>query len=665
MSVLYCVKNCGRNATFNGFCDQCYESTFGSKPQRADGIVPKKKRGRPRSRRCSQDNCQEYPTYEVYGGICDRCYEILKRKEMDFPPDLRKYCKIICKWPACKSLKEVSGYCDKHYRRVKTERDAVIRKDIEDKEREEKSKIIFTSTNPGQDRIDWIEKNLKDAEYSDRPFRFADFQKEFIVQAFSTNASGKRIYNEAMLTCGRKNGKTTGMGALAIAEMRGPWGRSFDMPVGSVDKKAAGTMYYQTKKILKNSKLWAENHRSKKGVRGNDTEKVLTNLENEARLVCLASDSDNTLSFIPGAIIFIDELGFHKDRKLYNSMDTGRTIHNPLVIDIGTRGDEDSLFNKFLKIHEENPSPTRLVHQYITEEEIHDPFDEKTWFLANPGLGTIKDLDLLRSQFHDARSDDEKLHTLKLFDLNMKMDKINTRPFIDAPTWMRCAYTASREGPCYLGIDMAESNDLACVAAYWYETGALWVKAYVPSTPSLEEREKKDRLHYRGLPTDELMVAGKYALDYQAVAEDILKFHYHYAPDRAYADPNRIKRLIECLEDNGKNVEGAHFPVFEFIWQQFLGMNPCIEQFERLLREGKVAHSDSRLLKRAISTARVKYDDFMNRTFSKSSSAGKIDPLVAATLAAGGSAPKNREIKRKKKGLADYYKHNQPMMMGA
>ena len=44
--------------------------------------------------------------------------------------------------------------------------------------------------------------------------------------------------------------------------------------------------------------------------------------------VTLASDATHAISQIP-TLILIDELGYHKDRRLYNALDTGRGAFKP------------------------------------------------------------------------------------------------------------------------------------------------------------------------------------------------------------------------------------------------------------------------------------------------------------------------------------------------
>ena len=618
---------------------------------------------------CETPDCHNR---QVVAGLCIQCFKKSKTESSTRPKDpnlphipdkieleqkaVTAADQMVCSNPECPPYK--SG--PRKGKKKKVFRNGLCRSCYVQRDRSQphpgakayEPKIIFESTNPGQDRIDWIHANLKDAENPDKPFRFVDYQQDFIREAFeySDVYNKKRRYNTAILTCGRKNGKSTGMAALGICEMRGPWAKPFDIPIASTTKDEAGTIYFQAKKIARNSGFLIETTNARIGIRGNDNEKILTDTKTHAKLKCLASDAKGTLSIIPGSLIFIDELGFHKDRSLYDSMNTSRAAHNPLMFIIGTRGPENSVFNHLIKTQENTPSKYRLLYQYVTEDGVDDPFDVATWHKANPGLGTISQLEVLEALAEEARGDEEALNTFKLLYLNMKMELVATSPFVDAATWIRCDNNADIDGPCIAGLDMGDTNDLTSLALYWPKTGRLWVRVYLPSAGDLKNREKKDGIEYTKMPSDIVVTAGKYSLDHKIVAKDIAEFHQKYGIEMLYADPNRMKQMAEKV-DQYKLI----WPKVEMINTGYLGMNPCIDMFEEKLRTGHIAHGGNQLLKRCLALTRISRDALRNRRFEKNRSSGRIDPVIASCLATGGMAPKIRESSTRKGNLADLY----------
>ena len=681
-------RGCKEDAVLNGFCKDHYkdEKHF----QRQTGLVRDHASHKSiciiqdcfdevdsKTRYCLYHNgqitCKEKKC-QAYIFAKNRCKEhYIKWKREVENPNNNTGGSLTCFYPGCDLPPYKDDFCKDHLREIKAEiirkhkEKAKFDKQIQDeldhqeqlkKKQEEELKIEFPEQSPGKNRIDWAESNLYLPEDSSQPFRFLEFQKLFLIEAFSLNPDNKRIYDTALLTCARKNGKTTSIAAIALTELLGPWTKSLDMPVASVDKKSAGTLHMQARKMAKNSGFLTERIHAKEGIRSNDQEKVLKNCATEGRIVCLASDSVNTLSFIPGMLIMVDELGFQKTRQLYDSMDSSRAAHEPLMLIIGTRGPEHSVLNDILRKHKANPIENRLIHAYVTDDE-DDPFDEYTWYKANPALGEgaegILSIDFLRKQFNEAKNDEEKLHQLKLFQLNMQMETILVRPFVDAKIWARNNGEIIREGPCTAGLDLAQTNDLTSLSLYWSGTGGLHTKIYMPSLDNAEEilkKSEKDRIPYGKLPDDQLSIMGKHSLDYNLLVLDIANLHKEYNIEKLYIDPHRYAWFKECCENNSLR-EGIEIPHIQKVFQNYAGMSPCIAFFEKLLKDGLIKHDDEISLKSAISTARVSYDPMLNRRFEKSRSYGRIDPLISATMAVGGH---QTPTKISKKQLAEWYK---------
>ncbi|MDA2936823.1 terminase large subunit [Acidobacteria bacterium AH-259-A15] len=70
----------------------------------------------------------------------------------------------------------------------------------------------------------WVERYLAHAEgdFYGRPFRFADYQREFIWRAYELQPDGSRKYNEALLGVGKGAGKTELAAVFACLELAGP-----------------------------------------------------------------------------------------------------------------------------------------------------------------------------------------------------------------------------------------------------------------------------------------------------------------------------------------------------------------------------------------------------------------------------------------------------------
>lgn len=641
------MRDCTYRAPGEPLCD---------KKQYKDGLCRKHYDRKNRPNLCKKPNCGR-PSFahKMCKAHDQRRLEAEKRGlDRDFVTP--------CAYPGCdKEPLLKHKYCYTHQQKI----DAAAHEHIKQVERsEEKSdaqeyneKVEFSLTNPGQDRIDWVHKNLKLAEIN-KPFYYQPYQEEFIRDAYRTEG-GKRVHNTAMFSSGRKNGKTTGIAGLAVAEIHGPWAQAWKIPVASTGKEAAGVLYEQAKKMASNGGLLVEANNRKTGIRYSDTQKRLISNETGAELHCLASDEVNTLAFIPGGLILVDELGQHKKRGLYDSMDTSRGAHNPLMLIIGTRGPAESVFNSKIRTLQAHPITTSTLHLYSADED-GDPFDEEQWYMANPGLGTVLDKQVLIDGFAEAQYDEEKLQILRQLQLNIEMELgLTLEPFISLQDWKLGVGKPVAEGPCYVGVDLAETTDLCAMSFYFPETGGLITMCFVSEIPTLKDRKRIDHIDYEKIAKSEphiLRTCGKRVIDFKRLALFYKEFCQEFKCVKAGADPWRVKKFLDALDDVDFS-PGTHGSpeITEINQQRYDDMGELILEFERGLRSGYVQHGANPLFQRAVVVARLIRDAANNKRFAKHKSFGRIDPLVSSTMAYGLSV--REEIPT---GLKKYYqRHNE------
>lgn len=556
----------------------------------------------------------------------------------------------ICAQPGCPQTVRSRGYCMTHYlykrragelelvrpaptRHAKhadpvyvAEQSSVKRVEVA------RQRVVVVSTNPGDDRIRWIQANLRTAETGE-PVVLQPFQQDFIRNAFKAHPDGERVHNTAVLSCGRKNGKTSLGAFLSICELYGPWAGSFTIPIASTARDAAGVLYDQAVKIARNSNILAEQGNRLTKLRKIETVKHLVNQETGGKLVSLSSDANTTIAMIPGGLIFVDELGWHKKRALFDSMDTSRGALNPLMIVIGTLGPLGSILNNLVDSHVQHPTPTRYVKVYSAPLGS-DPFDQWNWRLANPGLGTILREKVVIDAFEEARYDKAKLAALKHLQLNMPASP-GIEEFIGADAWMLGASEAPAEGPCWAGLDLSQTTDLTALALYWPQTGRIDFRIYTVKTPPLDERAGTDNIPYLDLPPGQLHVVGNRIIDYHEVAADLKMLSEQYDVRQIAADPWKLKALTETLEEGGVHPGRGGFPPIVTVKQDIAGLSGAIDEMDRRLRTGQIKHNNSVLFQRSLSAAKVYTDGNLNRKFIKSKSFGRIDPVVAAAMAIG------------------------------
>ena len=116
------------------------------------------------------------------------------------------------------------------------------------------------------------------------------------------------------------------------------------------------------------------------------------------------------------------------------------------------------------------------------------------------------------------------------------------------------------------------------------------------------------------------------------VALKIAELHGTYRIKALAFDRWRIEDIKRELDSIGCNVELVPFG------QGYKDISPAVDVLERLVEEGKLRHGNHPVLTMAATNAKVEQDAAGNRKLSKRRSTGRIDPLVALTMAIGVAA---------------------------
>ncbi|TCO69510.1 terminase large subunit [Marinisporobacter balticus] len=245
-------------------------------------------------------------------------------------------------------------------------------------------------------------------------FQKAKFQAIF---GFVHQDTMLRQYNEVLTVEGRKNGKTTEMSATEIHLLVGD-------NEGSPEIYNIATKLEQAKKGFNEAhKMIKQSPNLNKHIRKRQSDLYFE--YNMGTIQSLASNS-NSLDGLNGHGIIIDELAAIKNRDIYDLMKQSMSARRqPLLFCITTNGFvRDNIFDAQYeyacdildgKIKNEHFLP------FIYELDNKDEWDkEDCWIKANPGLGTIKNIDFLRECVAKAKDDPSFKPTVMVKDFNMK-----------------------------------------------------------------------------------------------------------------------------------------------------------------------------------------------------------------------------------------------------
>jgi phage terminase large subunit-like protein len=354
----------------------------------------------------------------------------------------------------------------------------------------------------------------------------------------------------------------------------------------------------------------------------------------------LAADAGKAMGLSP-AVVVGDEWGrvVGPTHPFIDALLTSQGAHElalAMVISTQAASDADWLS---LQIDDaiRNPEPDVVCHLYAADDEL--PITSpKAWAQACPAMGEFrsrKDLEMLAAQASRLPSAEAEFRNL-ILNQRVALESLWLAPAV----WKSCNAPPDpaifRDGRTVsAGLDLSQRNDLtACVLAAQDDAGAVHLIPMV-FTPSqgLRERELRDRAPYTvWVEGGHLIAVPGATIDYDwmfqylRVRLDDLGVHV----DVCAFDRWRINEAKSAAERNGFTVN-----VWSEVGQGFRDMSPRVEHFESLLLQGRIHHGAHPLLNMGAANAIEVKDPAGNRKLDKGKSTQRIDPMVAAVMAAG------------------------------
>jgi phage terminase large subunit-like protein len=294
------------------------------------------------------------------------------------------------------------------------------------------------------------------------------WQTKFIKAVYRCDKHGKRAVRTAVLSVGRKNGKTQLAAALCLAHLCGPEAE----PRGECYSVActrfqAGRIFAEMVAIITRTP-WLDARINIIRFR-----KELEDMENGSTFAVLAADVAPVHGLSPSFVCY-DELAQVPNRGLYDALGTalgGRA--QPLMLVISTQAARDEapmseLIDYGLRIERgEIQDPGFHLTLYTTPPEA-DPWKLATWKLANPALGNFRSLEDVKRLALTAQRIPSAEMSFRNLILNQRVD--TTTQFIDARSWSLCGEdgiepSGLKGRACYAGLDLGATRDMT--AWYW------------------------------------------------------------------------------------------------------------------------------------------------------------------------------------------------------
>jgi phage terminase large subunit-like protein len=498
----------------------------------------------------------------------------------------------------------------------------------------------------GQRVIAFIERYCRAPEgmLMGQPIRLQQFQKDFILAVYD-NPHGTHT---AVLSIGRKNGKTALIAGLLLAHLVGPEAvENSQIVSGALSKDQAAIVFKLARKMIDLSPELSDPARTKVF----PTLKSLLGVKKNVEYVALSAEAKTKHGLSPLLIIF-DEMGQVRGptNDFVTALETAQGAYdNGLKIIISTQAPTDAdMLSIIIDEQARDPDPHVVCHVYTSlmerlgvdgqPEEV--PLDdEEEWRASNPALGVFRSLADMRKLARKAMNTSSFEPEFRNLNLNQRVEA--TAPFVSRSIWQKNGAEPIRRprAKVYGGLDLSSVSDLTAAVLVDAENGSVFPYFWLPAD-GLRERAKGDKVpydvwHEKGFL---LTTPGK-AIQYRDVAQYLRKIFDEFDVQLFGFDRYLMAFLVEWLKKPDPKTGKPLFSVEEIdrfvpFGQGTASMTPALRDLEVMLVEGQLRHGNHPVLTMCANNAKV-VGDSGARKFDKKTLRGRIDGMVALAIARG------------------------------
>lgn len=481
----------------------------------------------------------------------------------------------------------------------------------------------------GEKVIAWVHEHCRipEGRHVGNPVVLREWQQAEIRKIYDNPAGTRR----AILSFGRKNGKTALAAFLLLAHLCGPMNRpNSQLFSAAQSREQAAILFALAAKIVRMSPGLSEY------VVVRDSGKELFCPELGTRYKALSADASTAYGLSPVFVVH-DELGQVKGERseLYEALETASAAHDkPLSVIISTQAPTDADLLSVLIDDAKGGTDPRVVLSLYTADMEADPFDSETIRQANPAFGDFQNAAEVMAMAEDARRVPSRENSYRNLILNQRVE--TSSPFVSRAVWESCAAVPEEiHGPVFLGLDLSETNDLTAMVAvvrngeYWDVYPTFWL----PSD-GLYERARQDRVPYDVWAREGLIqTTPGNAIEYEWVAHHLCGLFEKWDIRKVAFDRWNWRHFKPWVQKAG--LSDWQMDLFEEFGQGLQSMSPALRTLESALLNGKVRHGGHPVLTMCAANAVVESPDGINRKLSKKRSRGRIDGMVALAMALG------------------------------
>lgn len=489
---------------------------------------------------------------------------------------------------------------------------------------------------PGNIRIDFIQSFCKHTKspFNGMPFILELWEKAFLQTAygFKFKKTELRRFNEVLLLVARKNGKTTFIAGIDLAEFFLSKG-GVDIVCASNTTEQANILFEEINNMREQSKALSNEKRSKKNIFFIYSPKT----KNKIKKLSAQSRNKDGYNIEVGCI---DEVHEMTDSKVYDAIKQSQsTKKEPLIFIITTEGTTvggflDKKLEYCRRMLKGDIQDERLLPWFYTQDSTQEIFDDpSTWQKSNPSIGNIKLHSYLDDLMNKSKNDLSTRVAMLCKDFNIKQtDQGAWLSFEDLSNDETFDMEFLRDSYAIGGVDLSSTTDLTAsiLLIQKRDSNKKYVipHFFMPSEV-LEKRIKEDNVPYdiwvkRGLIT---LTDGNQN-DFTLVTEWYLKIirTYGIRPLWIGFDPWNSQYWVKEMDDSGFNMEKVRQGIYT--------LSEPMKQLEADLKNGNLVYNNNPILKWCLANTQAKVDVNGNIQPSKLNSQYKrIDGTVALIIA--------------------------------
>ena len=473
----------------------------------------------------------------------------------------------------------------------------------------------------------WVETHLRvpEGRLVGRPVKLTAAQLQWFEDIYGTPT------RRFILSIPRKNGKTATSAFIVLLHLCGPEARANSQLFSAARSRDQAAVLYElaAKMVRLSPELSAY-------VTPRGTVKELFCQELGTLYKALSADAATKFGLSP-ALVIHDELGQVKGPRdeLYEALETASAAQEePLTIVISTQAPTDSdLFSLLIDDAKTAADPMTKCVIYSVPLEA-DPFDTAVLSAAQPNWELMNQAEVERMA-QDAKRLPSRESSFRNLVANQRVEARS--PFVSRAIWgENGAVPRDWEGrDVFAGLDLSSVADLASLVLVADDVDAWDVHPtfWLPSD-GLAEKSRADRVPYDLWARDGfLQTTPGGSIEYEFIAEH-LRGVFDRCNVRAFAfDRWGMKYLKPWLIKAGFTEE--ELELFVDFGQGFASMSPALRELEALLLSRKLRHGNHPVLTMCAANAVTVSDPAGNRKLNKAKATGRIDGMVALTMAVG------------------------------